>query len=187
MNSPAFLVFFSLLSFTLIVIMAAAVLFLAAVVRSIFTDVPFVSTPERIIKKMLSLARLKPGETLVDLGSGDGRIVIIGAKRYAARALGVEKNFLLAIFSRLRIAMEGISQSAHIIRGDIFSVSLTQADVVTLYLLPAVNKKIEHKLKTELREGARIVSRSFPFSSWKPDAVDKRNHIYLYRVPPRTV
>ena len=187
MYSLPFLILVSLLSFTLMIIMIVVVLFLAASVRSLFTDVPFVPTPERTIREMLTLAKLKPGETLVDLGSGDGRIVVIGAKNYAAHAIGVEKNFLLAFFSRLHIAMKGVSRSARIIRNDIFSIPLSQADVVTLYLLPAVNKKLEHKLKTELRKGSRVVSRSFPLPHWKPDIIDERNHIYLYRIPPRTL
>ena len=131
-------------------------------------SVPFVPTPPEIVEAMLDLAALHAGERLVDLGSGDGRIVLAAARR-GAEALGVELSAALVARARARAKREGLEERARFSRGDLFAAPIRDADVVTLYLLPDVNLKLRPKLLAELRPGARIVSHSFHMGDWRPD------------------
>jgi SAM-dependent methyltransferase len=133
---------------------------------------------------MLDLAELKPGERLIDLGSGDGRIVLAAARR-GASALGVELASDLVRRAREAARFEGLEARASFRRDDLFIVPLRGADVVTLYLLPAVNLRLRPKLLAELPPGARVVSHAFNMADWAPDghrSVDGRN-VYLWVVP----
>lgn len=147
-------------------------------------DVPYVPTPAPVVAAMLELAALKPGELLVDLGSGDGRIPL-AAGRAGARARGVEIDPALAARAAAQARQEGLDGSVRFVREDLFGSVIRDADVVALYLLPAINRRLEAKLLTELRPGTRIVSHAFLIGDWTPDehrVVDGRN-IYLWIVP----
>jgi tRNA G37 N-methylase Trm5 len=151
--------------------------------------VPFVPTPEIVAKRMLTLAGTKPGELVYDLGAGDGRIIILAARSFGATAVGVElQESRLKIIAE-RIRKEKLEQSASVIHGDFLDVDLSNADVVTLYLLPSVNTLMRPKLERELRYGARVVSHDFPIQGWFPMQVErvetehKTHAIYLYKVP----
>lgn len=147
-------------------------------------EVPFVPTPPEVVDGMLDLAGLQPGERLVDLGSGDGRIVLAAARR-GARALGVELDAALVARARYRAQLESLADRARFERGDLFQARFRDADVVTLYLLPRVNARLRPKLLAELRPGARVVSHGFDMGDWAPDA--RREvadaSLYLWIVP----
>jgi tRNA G37 N-methylase Trm5 len=151
--------------------------------------VPFVPTPELVAKRMLTLAGTKPGELVYDLGAGDGRIVILAARSFGATAVGVEVQESRLKMIAERIRKEKLERSASVIHGDFLDVNLSNADVVTLYLLPSVNSLIRPKLERELGYGARVVSHDFPIRGWFPMQVERvetehRTHaIYLYKVP----
>lgn len=150
---------------------------------------PYVASPINVAKKMLEIADLKPGETVFDLGCGDGRILIIAAQEFGAKGVGVELNPNLVKESRAKVAELKLSDSVQIIQGDLMKVDLSQADVVTMYLTTGANEKVRPKLETELKSGARVVTHDFTIPKW--DIIqeikfrdDYRTHtIYLYNKP----
>lgn len=147
-------------------------------------DVPYVPTPPEVVEAMLDMAALKSGERLIDLGSGDGRIPRAAARR-GATALGVEIDGGLVARARSLARLEGLEARARFVRDDLFTVSLREADVVTLYLLSTVNERLKPKLLSEMKGGARVVSHAFDMGDWPPDAraevSDKR--IFMWTVP----
>ncbi len=150
---------------------------------------PYYPTPESIVEKMLQLAEIKPGEKMFDLGSGDGRIVIMAAQKFGADATGVELDKDLWKQSTDRIKSLGLEKRARIIHGDIMKQDYSSADVITLYLLPSSNDKVRPLLEKQLKKGARVVSHDFEVSGWTPvkteyieDDGEGRSHtLYLYR------
>jgi predicted RNA methylase len=151
---------------------------------------PYYPTPETIVEKMLQLGGLKAGEKMYDLGSGDGRIVIVAAQKFHAMAVGVELDKDLAKKSADKILKLGLDKNAHIVNGDLLKQNYGSADLVTVYLLPdAVNNKVQPLLDRQLKKGARIVAKDFDFHNWTPDKVENiaddgegRSHtLYLYR------
>jgi ubiquinone/menaquinone biosynthesis C-methylase UbiE len=150
---------------------------------------PYYPTPETIVEKMLLLGGLQAGEKMFDLGSGDGRIVIMAAEKFHAQAIGVELDKDLWKHSMDRIRRLGLEKSARIINGDLLKQHYSSADLVTVYLLPVSNDKVEPLLDRELKKGARVVSHDFEFKNWTPEKVDTvandgegRGHtLYLYR------
>ena len=133
---------------------------------------PFVASPTPVVRQMLILAELKPGETLYDLGSGDGRAVIMAAKDFGARSVGVELREDLVKRALSNIHELGLETKANILQNDIFKVDLSEADVVFLYLTTSANEKVKPKLETELKPGARIVSHDYEVLGWKPSKID---------------
>ncbi len=153
-----------------------------------YPDVPFVATPQPIIDQMLSLAGVHPGDRLVDLGSGDGRIVITAAKRYGIDAVGVEINPALVRQARENAAAAGVTAKATFVEGDLFDYDLRKATVVTIFLLPGINMRLKPKLLKELQPGARIVSHRFDMGlNWPPEktGVVLGEPIYLWTIPKR--
>jgi cyclopropane fatty-acyl-phospholipid synthase-like methyltransferase len=133
---------------------------------------PFVPSPIPVIQRMLQLADLKPGEVLFDLGAGDGRSVIMAAKSFSARAVGVELREDLAKKALSTIHENGLTDRVTIVNGDMFTVNLTSADVVFLYLTTSANEKIRSKLEKELKPGVRVVSHDYEIIGWKPEKVE---------------
>ena len=121
---------------------------------------------------MLILAELKPGEILYDLGSGDGRAVIMAAKDFGAKSVGVELREDLAKRALNNIHEHGLETKVQILQNDIFKIDLSPADVVFLYLTTSANEKVKPKLEAELRSGARIVSHDYEILGWKPSRTD---------------
>jgi len=121
---------------------------------------------------MLVLSDLKPGETLYDLGSGDGRAIIMAAKDFGAKSVGVELREDLVKRALCNIHELGLETKAKILQDDMFKVDLTQADVVFLYLTTSANEKVKPKLEMELKPGARIVSHDYEVLGWKPYRID---------------
>ena len=133
---------------------------------------PFVASPTPVVRQMLILSDLKPGETLYDLGSGDGRAIIMAAKDFGAKSVGVELREDLVKRALCNIHELGLETKAKILQDDMFKVDLTQADVVFLYLTTSANEKVKPKLETELKPGARIVSHDYEVLGWKPYRID---------------
>ena len=170
----------------LTVLLASAAL---APAQNIEKLAPYYPTPETIVEKMLQLGGLKAGEKMFDLGSGDGRIVVMAAQKFHAHATGVEMDKDLYKQSTEKIRKLGLEKSAHVINGDIFQQNYSSADLVTVYLLPTSNDKIQPILEKQLKKGTRIVSHDFEFKQWQPEKVETidddgegRSHtLYLYR------
>jgi tRNA A58 N-methylase Trm61 len=133
---------------------------------------PFVATPTPVVRQMLILADLKPGEVLYDLGYGDGRAVIMAAKDFGATSVGVELRDDLAKRALDSIQKLDLNEKTRILQKDIFTVSLSPANVVFLYLTTSANEKIKPKLEAELKSGTRIVSHDYEILGWKPLKVD---------------
>lgn len=150
-------------------------------------DIFFVPTLYSVADDMLKLAGVTARDVVYDLGSGDGRILILAAQKYGARGVGVEIDHRLVELSR-QIAREGeVADRVTFIEGDLFDVDISPATVVTLYLSPTVNNRLEPKLRAQLRPGARIVSHQFGIGAWTPDKViraeDDRTELFLWTMP----
>lgn len=149
---------------------------------------PYYPTPNTIVEKMLRLGGLKPGEKMFDLGSGDGRIVIMAAQKFGADATGVELDADLWKQSSDKIKGLGLKK-ARIIHGDVLRQDYSSADLVTVYLLPASNEKLRPVLEKQLKKGARVVAHDFEIAGWTPEKTEHveddgegRSHtLYLYR------
>jgi len=122
---------------------------------------------------MLILAHLKPGEVFFDLGAGDGRAVIMAAKDFGARAVGVELKEDLVKKTLSNIYELGLQNRVTMVNGDMFKVDLTSADVIFLYLTTSANEKVKPKLEAELKQGVRVVSHDYEIVGWKPAKVEK--------------
>ncbi len=130
-------------------------------------DVIWVPTSPALVEKMLDMAKVGPGDFLMDLGSGDGRTVITAAKR-GARAMGIEYNPDMVELSKRNAAKEGVSDRATFVKADLFESDFSQATVVTMFLLPSINLKLRPKI-LDLKPGTRIVSNTFTMEDWTPD------------------
>lgn len=150
-------------------------------------DVIFVPTPQSVVDAMLKLARVGKNDVVYDLGCGDGRIVITAAKQFGARGVGIDIDPLRIKESNENALAAGVTDRVKFLHTDIFadSTNLSEATVVTLYLLPSLNVKLLPKLRRELKPGTRIVSNSFDMGEWEPERtieVDGRT-IYFWTMP----
>lgn len=150
---------------------------------------PYVPSPQPVVIRMLETAELKPGEILYDLGCGDGRILVTAAQQFRARAVGVElsaERYKLALDTISRL---GLQNAARVIHRDLMKVDISEADVVTVYLLTSSNERLKPKFEKELKPGARVVSLDYRVRGWKPKRIEKteahqRSYtIYLYEFP----
>jgi SAM-dependent methyltransferase len=149
--------------------------------------VHFAATPMPIVDAMLQLAAVTPRDTVYDLGSGDGRIVMLAAQKYGARGVGVEIDPKLVELSR-QVARDGeVTDRVTFVRGDFFTTDLSEATVVTLWLSEGLNARLEPKLRRELRPGARIVSHQFRMAAWPPERTVRLQgeELFLWRAPAR--
>lgn len=146
-----------------------------------FVGGEWLPTPQIIVDRMLKMAKVSRNDVVYDLGSGDGKIVLSSAK-IGAKAIGVEIDPLRVFISRIKIKLTGLDKLAKIIQKNLFEINVKDADIVTLFLLPQTMKKLENKLRKELRKGAHVVSYKFTFKKWKPSKIDNENKIYLYKV-----
>jgi SAM-dependent methyltransferase len=152
---------------------------------------PYVSSPQQIVDKMLETAQIKPGETIFDLGCGDGRILFTAAERYRAKAVGVEISENLVKVVNEAIQRRNLQEQVQVIHGNLLKVNLSSADVVTIYLETGSNDLLRPNLERDLHHGARVVSHDFVVPGWKASRVEtidafKRSHtIYLYEMPQR--
>ena len=150
-------------------------------------DVIFVPTPQQVVDEMLKVANVKKGDVLYDLGSGDGRIPVTAAKRYSVRAIGIDIDPQRIAEANENAKKEGVTNLVTFKNTDLFTTDISEATVVTLYLLPDLNVKLRPRLLEELRPGTRIVSHQFDMGDWKPDKRVERNGrtVYLWTVPAR--
>jgi precorrin-6B methylase 2 len=171
-----------LFSLLLIAVFSTSVAFAQETVNR---DVPYVPTSEEVVNAMLSLAKVSGNDIVYDLGCGDGRIVITAAKKFGAKGVGIDIDP-----QRIREANENarkaeVTDKVRFIQNDLFKSDFSEATVVTLYLLPAVNLKLRPQLMKQLKPGTRIVSHAFDMGDWKPEKtvnVDGTT-LYFWTVP----
>ena len=133
------------------------------------TGGPYVPTPQTVVDAMLDLAKVGPHDFVIDLGSGDGRIVLTAAQRYSARGLGVDIDPELVQQSNAEAQRRGLADRVSFKEQDVLQARIEEATVLTLYLLPGMMQSLQAKFIRELKPGTRIVSHDFPFGDWKPD------------------
>jgi predicted RNA methylase len=149
---------------------------------------PAIPTPQTVVEAMLEAGHLKAGETLYDLGSGDGRILITAVQQYGAKAVGIEIRPDLCEQAKARIHSLGLDDRISIIQGSVLRVDLSPADVVTMFFLTTSNERLRPALEKWLKPNARVVSNQFPIKGWKPDDVVRvkagsmEHTIYVYRM-----
>jgi len=157
-------------------------------------DVPYIPTPMKVVRTLLNLGSVGLGDFLVDLGSGDGRIVITAAKEYGSRGFGVDLNEDLVTLSKKYAIAEGVEKKTDFFVRDIFKTDIRDASIVTMYLLNEVNIQLRPKLLSELKPGSRIISHDFHLGEWRPDKmvhleIEKSYQddtiLYLWIVPAR--
>ena len=147
-------------------------------------DVPYVPTPPVVVEEMLRLAGVGPGDFVMDLGSGDGRILIAAAKKFGARGMGVDLDPERIEESVYAAQVTGVSDRVTFQQQDLFKFDISAATVVTMYLLPSVNLKLRPRLLKELKPGTRIVSHDFDLEDWRPDQKSTvRKNVFLWIVP----
>ena len=150
-------------------------------------DVIYVPTPEAVVEAMLQVAGVGKNDIVYDLGCGDGRIPVTAARKYGARGIGIDIDPQRIKEANENVAKNNVGDRVKIVQGDLFEQDLSQATVVTLYLLPSLNVKLMPKLMKELKPGTRIVSHAFDMGDWKPEKeldVEGRK-VYYWTIPKR--
>jgi SAM-dependent methyltransferase len=142
---------------------------------------PWIPARMRVVKKMLEMARIQPGQKVIDLGAGDGRLVIAAARLFQAQAIGVEIDPARCLIANLLIALRGLRGKARVHWGNMHDFDLSDADVVTLYLWPSTNRRLAAKLAS-LRPGTKVVSHHFSMANWIPTMVDVQERIFVYEI-----
>lgn len=151
-------------------------------------DAFFVPTRQSVADAMLDLAGVTRADLVYDLGSGDGRIVVLAAQKYGARAVGIEIDAALVERARTIAREAGVAERVRFVEGDLFTADVSDATVVTLYLSTLSTRRLAPKLRRELRPGTRIVSQQFDFGpAWPPDEHQRHEgaDLYLWKVPAR--
>jgi precorrin-6B methylase 2 len=153
-------------------------------------DVPYVPTHEKVVAEMLRVANVRREDVLYDLGSGDGRIVITAARELGTRGTGIDIDPERVRDANDNARRAGVTDKVKFVQGDIFDAKISDATVVTMYLLPAVNMRLRPKLLSELRPGTRIVSHNYDMGDWKPEKtivvkMPGGDHTVYYWVVPR--
>jgi len=158
-------------------------------------DTPYVQTPQNVVDTMLEIAKVGPGDTIIDLGSGDGRMVITAAKKHGARGFGVDLDRKLVALANRNAAKAGVAERAVFYQRDLHATDVSAATVMSIYLLPEVNLMIRTRLLATLKPGTRIVSHDYGMGEWRPDyftelaapgktvGIGERSKIYYWVVP----
>jgi SAM-dependent methyltransferase len=169
------------------IVIIAVIVFIVFLVSVSWTDTrgaPWVPTTMNTVRKMLTMAEVGPDDTVYDLGCGDGRTIITAARKYGARAVGVEIDPFRYAWCQVLITLLGLRNRVQVIYGDFFSQDLSGADVVTCYLLQKTNNKLEKKFRSELASGTRVVSNTFYFSGLQKVREDGDVNLYLFCPDP---
>ncbi|MBW4699001.1 MAG: class I SAM-dependent methyltransferase [Aphanocapsa lilacina HA4352-LM1] len=150
-------------------------------------DVVYVPTPQEVVDQMLTVAQVGKDDVIYDLGSGDGRIVVTAAKQYGARGIGIDINPARIVEANENARKAGVTNRVRFLEQDLFETDLSEATVVTLYLLPDLNVKLRPRLFSQLKPGTRVVSHAFDMGSWKPDRVlkVKDSTVYYWVIPEK--
>ena len=176
---------------------AACALFALCALSARADEVPYVQTPQVVVDKMLELAQVGPDDFLIDLGSGDGRIVITAAQKRGARGFGVELDTNLVAASNESARKAGVAERAQFFARDLFETDLSKATVLTMYLLPEVNLELRPRILSTLKPGTRVVSHDWDMGEWQPDAKAvlegvikpvmplRESSVYLWIVPAK--
>jgi precorrin-6B methylase 2 len=174
-------------SFTLPAAAMLTLLACAAVAQERKPQVEFFPTPQEAVDVMLEMAGVTASDYLIDLGSGDGRIPITAARKYGARALGVEIVPELVATANTNAREAGVVDKVRFKQQDLFATDIESASVVTMFLLGSINLKLRPRLLQELKPGTRVLSYNFNMGDWKPDRVERVNGrpIYLWIIPER--
>ena len=144
-------------------------------------DVKYVPSPDSVVDAMLKLAKVTSADVVYDLGSGDGRIPITAAKVYGARGVGIEIDRLRILEANDNLRKAGVADRVRFVQGDLFEANISEATVVTLFLLTRLNQQLMPKLKRELRPGTRVVSHQFRMDdSWPPEQIEDVNGLAIY-------
>lgn len=149
---------------------------------------PYVPSPQEIIDRMLEVAHARQGDMVIDLGCGDGRILITAVQKFQTKAVGIEIDPKIAGQASDMIVRLGLQNKARVVRADVFDADLSQADVVTMYLTTSFNEKLRPKFEKSLRPGTRVVSHDYGIRGWNPVEVEevfvhgRRHRIFLYVV-----
>lgn len=166
-----------------VVIVFLCVFFSPTTLKAAITGAPFLPTPKKVIRKALKIAKLRPGERLYDLGCGSGRVLIIGAKEFGARVVGIEYSIPFFIISEMNLWLRRI-KNGKIHRQDFLKADIAKADVIFMYLTPKAFPKLKDKFDKELELGTRIVTFSSPLLFWQPETVidlpKTKSKLYLY-------
>jgi predicted RNA methylase len=141
---------------------------------------PWIPTPKNKARSMLELAEVGQEDTVYDIGSGDGRIIIMAASEFGARSFGIEMDPLRVLWSRVSIRRKGLSQMVEVLRENFFKSSIEEATVITVYQGVGVNKKLREKFSKELKPGTRVVSYRFRFQGWTPVKTNEEASSFLY-------
>jgi SAM-dependent methyltransferase len=157
-----------------------SVLWFLSVVGPIVFGAPWLPMPVPTARRMLQLANARPGETVYDLGSGDGRVLIVAAREFGANGVGIEIEPLRAFVSRLTFGFLRLDGRVRIVRANLFDVDLREADIVTAYLLPQSTARLAPKLRRELKPGARVATLDFHLPEWEP--VIQQDNIRVYKI-----
>ena len=162
-----------------------------------YGDTPYVQTPQNVVDRMLEVAKVGPKDYVIDLGSGDGRMVITAAQRHGARGFGVDLDRRLVTLSNRLAARAGVGDRAVFYERDIYQTDMSPATVVTIYLLPEVNLMMRPRLLAMLKPGARVVSHDYDMGEWPPDVTftmdapdksvgrDKKSKVFYWVVPAK--
>src|SRR5215210_3841749 len=162
-----------------------------------YGDTPYVQTPQNVVDRMLEVAKVNARDYVIDLGSGDGRMVITAAQRYGARGFGVDLDRRLVTLSNRNAAKAGVADRAVFYERDIYETDLSPASVVTIYLLPEVNLMMRPKLLSMLKPGSRVVSHDYDMGEWPPDLTftmdapgktvgrEQKSKVFYWVVPAR--
>jgi SAM-dependent methyltransferase len=160
-------------------------------------DAPFFWTPQSVVDRMLELAEVRADDYVMDLGSGDGRIVITAAKKYGVRGMGIEIDPQLVAMSNSSANRAGVGERVKFVRQDLFETDLRPATVLTLYLFRELNIKLRPRILAQLRPGARVVTHDWDMGDWPPDftttmaapdkpvGIQRESKIFLWYVPAR--
>jgi hypothetical protein len=185
------LTFYWIVLSALLFFVLGIVIFTLALASNVFTTiflthVPWVPTPSRIGRRMLSLAELKPGETVFDPGCGDASLLLLAVREFkAGRGIGFELDPAIRLWGKIRARMAGLADKVDLRRGNFLKKELPPADIIVVYLFPEINLKLEPLLKKYYPSGTRVVSHTFQFPGLdliKTDQMDGEK-IYLYRIP----
>jgi hypothetical protein len=161
------------------------VLALLWILVPVFYGLPAKPTKPDRIRRALKLADLQPDQTLYDLGAGDGRVLIIAAKEFGAKAVGLEVGPMQIVVSWLRVLLNGLRHKVRIEAGSFYKADLSEADVVYVYATSREVRKLAPLLESQMKEGSRLVSISADFPEWEPTIFDEQDLIFIYTMPPK--
>jgi SAM-dependent methyltransferase len=170
------------LFYVLIALVAFEILFTILLSWSAIKGAPFATTSKTKVHKMLTMANIKPNDLVYDLGCGDGRVLIIAAKHYNARAIGIEIDPFRYLWCKFRIRVLGLREKVKVIRGDFFKNSLNDADIIICYLMQSTNNKLQKKLQDELKAHAIVVSHKFKFPDLNLVNHDEELNLFTYKI-----